>query len=57
MNSLVQRVIGRMYSLKCVNIVLELKRTSGIGSLCSLSGKNNGCENLGHVDLGRNAGL
>ena len=43
-SSLVRRVIGRMYSLKWGDIVLDSKR-SGPGSLCISSGENHGCEN------------
>ena len=49
-------MIGRMYSANWGDIVLELKR-NGTGSLCISSGENDGCEDLGHVDLGRNEGL
>ena len=43
-SSLVRRVIGRMYSLKWGDIVLDSKR-SGTGSLCISSVDNDGCEN------------
>ena len=55
-SSLVGRVIGRMYSLKWGDIVLDSER-SGPGSLCIWSGDNHSCEDSGHVDLGRNEGL
>ena len=42
-SSLVGRVIGRMYSLKWGDIVLDSER-SGPGSLCISSGENDGCE-------------
>ena len=54
--SLGRRVIGRMYSAKCADIVLELKR-NGPSSLCILSGENHGSEDPGHMDLGRNEAL
>ena len=43
-SSLVRRVIGRMYSLKWGDIVLDSER-SGTGSLCVSSVDNHGCEN------------
>ena len=43
-SSLAWRVIGRMYSLKCIDIVLDSER-SGPGSLCISFGGNDGCEN------------
>ena len=43
-SSLGRRVIGRMYSLKWGDIVLDSKR-SGPGSLCVSSVDNHGCEN------------
>ena len=39
-----RRVIGRMYSLKWGDIVLDSER-SGPGSLCVSSVENHGCEN------------
>ena len=55
-SSLVRRVIGRMYSANWGDIVLDSER-NGTGSLCVSSGENHGCEDSGHVDLGRNEGL
>ena len=43
-SSLVRRVIGRMYSLKWGDIVLDSER-SVPGSLCISSVENHGCEN------------
>ena len=43
-SSLAWRVIGRMYSLKWGNNVLDSKR-NGPGSLCISSVDNHGCEN------------
>ena len=43
-SSLVRRMIGRMYSLKWGDIVLDSER-SGIGSLCVSSVDNHSCEN------------
>ena len=43
-SSLVRRVIGRMYSAKWGDIVLDSER-NGPGSLCISSGENDGCEN------------
>ena len=43
-SSLVRRVIGRMYSLKWGDIVLDSER-SGTGSLYVSSGENHSCEN------------
>ena len=43
-SSLVRRVIGRMYSLKWGDIVLDSER-NGPDSLCVSSGENHGCEN------------
>ena len=43
-SSLVWRVIGRMYSLKWGDIVLDSER-SGTGSLCVSSVDNHGSEN------------
>ena len=43
-SSLVRRVIGRMYSLKWGDIVLDSER-NGTGSLCIWSVDNHGCEN------------
>ena len=43
-SSLVRRVIGRMYSLKWGDIVLDSKR-SRTGSLCVSSVDNHSCEN------------
>ena len=43
-SSLVRRVIGRMYSLKWGDIVLDSER-SGTGSLCASSVENHSCEN------------
>ena len=51
-SSLVRRVIGRMYSLKWGDIVLDSKRSAS-GSLYVSSGEGHGCEDSGHVDLGR----
>ena len=42
--SLVRRVIGRMYSLKWGDIVLDSER-SGPDSLCVSSVENHSCEN------------
>ena len=55
-SSLAWRVIGRMYSLKWGDIVLDSER-SGPDSLCISSGENHGSEDSGHVELGRNDGL
>ena len=55
-SSLVRRVIGRMYSLKWGDIVLDMyslkwgdivldSERSGTGSLCISSVDNHGCEN------------
>ena len=55
-SSLVRRVIGRMYSLKWGDIVLDSER-NGNGSLCVSSVDNHGSKDSGHVDLGRNEGL
>ena len=43
-SSLVRRVIGRMYSLKWGDIVLDSER-NGPGSLCVSSVENHSCEN------------
>ena len=43
-SSLVQRVIGRMYSANWGDIVLDSER-NGTGSLCISSGENHGSEN------------
>ena len=43
-SSLVRRVIGRMYSLKWGDIVLDSER-SVPGSLCVSSVENHSCEN------------
>ena len=51
-SSLVRRVIGRMYSLKWGDIVLDSER-SGTGSLCISSVENHSSENSGQWDLGR----
>ena len=50
-SSLVRRMIGRMYSLKWGDIVLDSKR-NGPDSLYVSSGENHGCEDSGHVELG-----
>lgn len=55
-SSLVRRVIGRMYSLKWSDIVLDSER-SGPGSLCISSGEGHGSEDSGYWDPGRNEGL
>ena len=43
-SSLVRRVIGRMYSLKWGDIVLDSER-NGTGSLCISPVDNHSCEN------------
>ena len=51
-SSLVQRVIERIYCANWGDIVLDSERSVS-GSLCISSGENHGCDNSGHVDLGR----
>ena len=51
-NSLVRRVIGRMYCLKWGDIVLDSER-NGTGSLYIGSEKGHGCEDPGQWDLCR----
>ena len=56
-SSLGRRVIGRMYSLKWGDIVLDSERLdserSVSGALCISSGDNHSSENSGQRDLGR----